>query len=213
VGSAADFLRERGIARGDFNSFGARRGNAEVMTRGTFANPRMKNELVSIEGPFTLGPSGAVMPIFDASEAYRRDGTPLVIVAGKNYGAGSARDWAAKGTFALGVKAVLAESFERIHRANLVLMGVLPLQLIAPATKMSLCIDARSRITIKLPQDMVPRQRVEIAIEHPVRGQQSVLALARIDTAQEMNYFVQGGVLPAVMNQVASSTREYSEAR
>jgi len=213
TGPAADFLRERRVARADFNSFGARRGNAELMTRGTFANPRLKNELVSIEGPFTLGPSGAVMPIFDASEAYRRDETPLVIVAGRNYGAGSARDWAAKGTFALGVKAVLAESFERIHRANLVLMGVLPLQLIAPATKMSLGIDARSRITIKLPQDAAPRQIVGVLIEHPTRGRQNMRALARIDTAQEMNYFVRGGVLPAVMNKPTGSTREFSEAR
>jgi aconitate hydratase len=211
AGPAADFLRARGVARGDFNSFGARRGSAELMTRGTFANPRLKNELVSMEGPFTLGPSGAVVPIFDAAEAYRLDGTGLVIVAGKNYGAGSARDWAAKGTFALGVKAVLAESFERIHRANLVLMGVLPLQLITPATKMSLGIDARSRITVKLPQDPAPRQLADVLIEHPTQGRRSVRALVRIDTVQEMNYFVQGGVLPAVMNKLAGSTREFSK--
>jgi aconitate hydratase len=212
-GPAADFLRERDVARGDFNSFGARRGNAEIMTRGTFANPRLKNEFVSMEGAFTLGPSGAVMPIFEASAAYRQEGTPLVIVAGRNYGAGSARDWAAKGTLALGIKAVLAESFERIHRANLVLMGVLPLQLAAPATKNSLCVDARSRMTVKLPQDPAPRQIVDIVIEHPAQVRQSIQALSRIDTVQEMNYFVQGGVLPAVMNELAGSMREFSEAR
>ena len=204
-GPAADFLRARGIAHTDFNSFGARRGNADVMIRGTFANPRLKNELVNVEGPFTVGPSGAVMSIFDAAEYYRRVGTPLVIVAGQNYGAGSARDWAAKGTYALGVRAVIAESFERIHRANLVLMGVLPLQLAAPATKASLAIDARSRITINLPETIAPRQTIEIAIDHPVLGRKAVVALARIDTAVEVNYFLQGGVLPAVMKKMAGA--------
>jgi aconitate hydratase len=204
-GPAADFLRERGIARGDFNAFGARRGNAEVMTRGTFANPRLKNELVPVEGPFSIGPSGAVMPIFDAAEAYRREGTPLAIVAGQNYGAGSARDWAAKGTFSLGVRAVIAESFERIHRANLVLMGVLVLQLVPPVKKSSFSIDAHSRITIALPETLAPRQRVEIAIDHPAHGRNTVEALARIDTREEVNYFLEGGVLPAVTNRLSAN--------
>ena len=201
-GPAADLLRSRAIARADFNSFGARRGNAEVMTRGTFANPRLKNELVAVEGPFAIGPSGVVASIFEAAEAFRRAGTDLVIVAGKNYGAGSARDWAAKGTFALGVRAVIAESFERIHRANLVLMGVLPLQIEAPVTRPSLAIDAQSRITIELPENLLPRQTINIAIDHPTRRRSTVKALARIDTAAEVNYFLQGGVLPAVMNNL-----------
>ena len=203
-GPAADFLRARGVLHRDFNSFGARRGNAQVMTRGTFANPRLKNELVSVEGSFTLYES-SIMPVFDAAENYRRDGTALVIVAGKNYGAGSARDWAAKGTLSLGVKAVIAESFERIHRANLVLMGVLPLQLIAPATKASLAIDAQSRISIALPENPAPRQLVDIAIDHPKHGRQTVQALARIDTAGEVDYFVKGGVLPAVMKKMTGA--------
>ena len=205
-GPAADFLRERGIAREDFNSFGARRGNADIMTRGTFANPRLKNELVPVAGAFTAyRDSAAILPVFEAAEKYRRDGTPLVIVAGKNYGAGSARDWAAKGTFALGVRAVIAESFERIHRANLVLMGVLPLQLVAPATKASLAINGRSRISFALPENLLPRQIVEIAIDHPAHGRRTVEALARIDTAQELDYFLQGGVLPAVMKKMTTT--------
>jgi aconitate hydratase len=211
-GPAADFLRARGIARADFNSFGARRGKAEVMVRGTFANPWLKNALVSVEGPFACGPSGCTMPIFDAAEGYRRAGTPLVIVAGKNYGAGSARDWAAKGTFALGVRAVIAESFERIHRANLVLMGVLPLQLLAPVATAQLAIDARSRITITLPEALAPRQSVDIIIDHPGQARRIVPALARIDTAQEVNYFLQGGVLPAVMKKIAGAKTRIREA-
>jgi aconitate hydratase len=201
-GPAADFLRARNIARKDFNSFGARRGNAELMTRGTFANPRLQNRLAHpMEGAFTAGPSGALLPIFDAAQAYRQQGTPLVIVAGKNYGAGSARDWAAKGTLALGVKAVLAESFERIHRANLVLMGVLPLQYVADA-KAPLAIDRHSRITILLPKVPTPRQSVDILIDHPRHGRHIVQAQMRIETGEEMNYFLEGGVLPAIMKKL-----------
>ena len=200
-GPAADFLRAHAIARGDFNSYGARRGNAAVMARGTFGNPRLRNELIApTEGAFTLY-DGRKVPIFEAAENFRRDGTPLVVVAGKNYGAGSARGWAAKGTLALGIRAVIAESFERIHRANLALMGVLPLQLL-DASKDDLGIGAQSRISIELPIRLEPRQTVEIAVEHKVLGRRVVKALARIDTAQEADYFALGGVLPAVMNKL-----------
>jgi aconitate hydratase len=198
-GPAADFLHARGIARGDFNSYGARRGNADIMARGTFGNPRLRNALAHpTEGAFTLY-DGKTMPIFEAAENYRRDGTPLVVVAGKNYGAGSARDWAAKGTLALGIRAVIAESFERIHRANLALMGVLPLQWKGANTG---TIDAQSRFSIALPARLEPRQTVEIVVDHKARGRQVFKALARIDTAQEADYFAQGGVLPAVMNKL-----------
>ena len=200
-GPAADFLRSRGIARADFNSYGARRGNADIMARGTFAHPRLANALASpTKGPVSVH-AGVTMPIFDAAQRHRRDGTPLVVFAGRNYGAGSARDWAAKGTLALGVRAVIAESFERIHRANLALMGVLPLQLVDASTS-ALGLDATSRVSVTLPDGIAPRQIVEIVIEHPGRGTRRVQARARIDTAQEARYFDEGGVLPAVMRRL-----------
>src|SRR5262249_14539006 len=127
---AGRYLLEHGVSRAEFNSYGARRGNHEVMMRGTFANIRIRNRMLDdVEGGFTrYAPTGETMPIYDAATAYKHDGTPLVVIAGKEYGTGSSRDWAAKGTVLLGVRAVIAESFERIHRSNLVGMGVLPLQ-------------------------------------------------------------------------------------
>jgi aconitate hydratase len=201
-GPAAEYLRGCGVADAEFNAFGARRGNAEVMARGTFANPRLKNELATREGGWTkLG--DVEMPIYEAATKYREAGTPVVVVAGKNYGAGSARDWAAKGTLVLGIRAVLAESFERIHRANLVLMGVLPLQFEAGQTRADLDLDAESRITIALPESgLQPRQAVEVIAEHPTKGRRSVKARARLDTALDAQYFAQGGVLPAILKKL-----------
>ena len=129
-----------------------------------------------------------------------------LVVAGKNYGAGSARDWAAKGTLMLGIRAVLAESFERIHRANLVLMGVLPLQFEAGQTRAALALDAQSRISIALPEaDLQPRQNVEVTVDHPTRGRRNLTARVRVDTALEAQYFAQGGVLPAILNKLTSN--------
>ena len=206
-GPAADYLRACGVAALDFNAFGARRGNAEVMARGTFASPRLRNELVSPkEGGWTrYAPTGATMAIHEAAARYRADGTPVVVVAGKSYGAGSARDWAAKGTLMLGVRAVIAESFERIHRANLVLMGVLPLQFIDGEGRADLGIDAESRITIALRAAIAPREIIEVVVSHPTKGRRTARLCARVDTVLEARYFAEGGVLPAIARALTES--------
>ena len=204
---AADYLRGLGVMDADFNAYGARRGNPEVMARGTFANPRLKNELVTPrEGGWTKhGPSGEVLPIYGAAIRYRGEGTPVIVVAGKNYGAGSARDWAAKGTVMLGIRAVLAESFERIHRANLVLMGVLPLQFEKGDNRLSLGITAESRITIHIPEaGLTPRQLVDVTIGDG-RGIRRVQLRSRVDTALDAEYFAAGGVLPFVLHKLTET--------
>jgi aconitate hydratase len=205
---AGRYLISKGVAPADFNSYGARRGNHEVMMRGTFANIRLRNQLApATEGGWTtLLPQGEVMTIYDAAMRYRDAGVPLLIIAGKEYGSGSSRDWAAKGTLLLGVKAVIAESFERIHRSNLVNMGVLPLQFVDVETAASLKLTGRERYDIVgMGQTLRPRGSLTVRVtgtDSPVR---EFTAIARIDTPEELVAFRHGGILPYVLRQLASS--------
>ncbi|HET7457327.1 MAG TPA: aconitate hydratase AcnA [Gemmatimonadaceae bacterium] len=202
---AGKWLLEHGVERKDFNSYGARRGNHEVMMRGTFANIRLRNELApGTEGGWTTTqPGGDKQTIYDASMAYQKQGTPLVIVAGKEYGTGSSRDWAAKGTLLLGVRAVIAESFERIHRSNLVGMGVLPLEFTNGDTRQSLGLTGFETFEIEgMSNDMKPRQQLTVVARAPDGGQKRFSALSRIDTPEEMSYYKHGGILPYVLRQL-----------
>ncbi len=202
---AAVYLTERGVAPQDFNSYGARRGNHEVMVRGTFANTRLRNQLVpGTEGGVTkFLPTGETMSIYDASVRYQASATPLVILAGKEYGTGSSRDWAAKGTFMLGVKAVLAESFERIHRSNLVGMGVLPLQFVDGETTLSLGLTGEEVFSIRgIADQLAPLKRLSVAATNGEGVVKAFQVVARIDTAGELDYFLNGGILPYVLRQL-----------
>ena len=199
---AGVYLREHGVEPADFNSYGSRRGNHEVMMRGTFANIRLRNELVpGTEGGFTRYlPDGEQMSIFDAAMRYAENQTPLIIVAGREYGTGSSRDWAAKGTLLLGVKAVLAESFERIHRSNLIGMGVLPLQFKQGDSRKSLDFDGTE--TIDLPEQdgpLTPGQDVRLIIQRADGQKQDLMVTCRIDTADEAQYYLSGGILNHVL--------------
>jgi aconitate hydratase len=197
---AGRYLRENGVEPGDFNSYGSRRGNHEVMMRGTFANVRLRNKMVEREGGYTRYlPSGEEMSIFDAAMKYRDDNTSLVIFAGEQYGSGSSRDWAAKGTNLLGVKAVIAESFERIHRSNLIGMGVLPLQLEVDGAMLELRGDEQVDIEC-LNDEFTPAMRVKITVIREDGHRHEALALCRIDTASEMGYFRHGGILHYVLH-------------
>ena len=201
---AGEWLMQHQVAKADFNSYGARRGHHEVMMRGTFANIRIKNEMVpGIEGGMSKY-NGEVMPVFDAAMKHKADGTPLVVVAGKEYGTGSSRDWAAKGTNLLGVRAVIVESFERIHRSNLVGMGVLPLQFKDGDSRTSLGLDGDCTYTITGVAEMKPRQDVEVAVTRGDGSQFSFTALCRIDTANEVEYFMNGGILQYVLRKLAA---------
>jgi aconitate hydratase len=186
----------------DFNSYGARRGNDRVMTRGTFANIRLKNQLApGTEGGWTTyKPTGKVMTVYDATQRYKSDGTPLLVVAGKEYGTGSSRDWAAKGVFLLGVKAVLAESFERIHRSNLVGMGVLPLQFKDGQSAASLGLTGREVYTIHVDDTLKPLQDVPVEVSDPERGTMRTITLVcRADMPVEVEYYRNGGILHTVL--------------
>jgi len=198
---AGEFLSEHQVARGDFNSYGARRGNHDVMMRGTFANIRIKNKMVpGIEGGITrYVPTGEAMPIYDAAMLYKAEGTPLVIVAGKEYGTGSSRDWAAKGTNLLGVRAVIAETYERIHRSNLVGMGVVPLQFIDAPPEF----DGSETFTIMGIADLAPRQEIAVAVTRADGTGFTFPARVRIDTANELEYFKAGGILHYVLRHLA----------
>jgi aconitate hydratase len=203
---AGKWLAERGIGKKDFNSYGSRRGNDLVMVRGTFANIRLKNLLVpGSEGNFTVHlPSGETMPIFDASERYRAAGTPLVVLAGKEYGTGSSRDWAAKGTLLLGVRAVLAESFERIHRSNLVGMGVLPLVYEEGQTAESLGLTGRETFDVLgLSGKLEPRMKVTIRAQRDDGSVLEFKAVARLDTPVDVDYYRNGGILQTVLRSLA----------
>jgi aconitate hydratase len=207
---AGKYLIEHGVKPADFNSYGSRRGNHEVMVRGTFANVRLRNKMVpSLEGGFTRHlPDGGEMSIFDASEKYIADGVPLVIIAGKEYGSGSSRDWAAKGPRLLGVRAVIAESYERIHRSNLVGMGILPLQFLAGENAQSLNLTGEEVIEIagvrELVEKFAPGREVKVAATS--NGKTSEFrALVRIDTPQEAQYYANGGILQYVLRQLLSS--------
>jgi aconitate hydratase len=202
---AGRWLTARGVAREDYNSYGARRGHHEVMVRGTFANVRLKNLLVpGVEGGVTVHqPSGERLPIFEAAERYRATGTPLVVLAGQEYGTGSSRDWAAKGTRLLGVRAVVARSFERIHRANLVGMGVLPLQWPEGIHPGTLGLDGSE--TYDLPGvegALAPRQQVTLVIRRRDGRTEEVPLTLRIDTPVEVEYQRHGGILPYVLRQL-----------
>ncbi|MDP9169981.1 MAG: aconitate hydratase AcnA [Acidobacteriota bacterium] len=204
---AGKYLIEQGVASKDFNSYGARRGNHEVMVRGTLANVRLKNQLApGTEGTWTVHlPDGELMFIYDASLRYRQEGTPLMILAGKEYGSGSSRDWAAKGVALLGVKAVIAESFERIHRTNLVGMGVLPLQFVQGDNVTTLKLTGRELFHIAGVQQAVETgSRVTVTAISAEGVETTFQALPRVDTPQEAEYFRNGGILPFVLRQLAA---------
>ncbi len=205
---AGEFLQSHQVRPADFNSYGARRGNHEVMMRGTFANIRIKNQMVQgVEGGVTKHqPSGEQMTIYDAAMRYQREGVPLVIFAGKEYGTGSSRDWAAKGTRLLGVRAVIVESFERIHRSNLVGMGVLPLQFVDGATWKTLGLTGAEMVDIPgLEHGLKPRQRLALNITRADGSAAEVPVMSRIDTLDEIEYFQNGGILHYVLRGLAKA--------
>ncbi len=206
---AGKYLQEHGVKPADFNSYGSRRGNHEVMVRGTFANVRLRNKMVpGLEGGFTRHlPDGAEMTIFEASEKYIAEGVPLVIISGKEYGSGSSRDWAAKGPLLLGVRVVIAESYERIHRSNLVGMGILPLQFLSGESADLHKLTGEEVFEIRgireLVENFVPGRRVKVqaASGSMTKDFEAVL---RIDTLQEALYYANGGILQYVLRQLLS---------
>ncbi|MBN8631608.1 MAG: aconitate hydratase AcnA [Rhodobacterales bacterium] len=204
---AGKYLTERQVPVSEFNSYGARRGNHEVMMRGTFANIRIKNEMLDgVEGGYTLGPDGKQTSIYDASMEYQAAGTPLVIFGGIEYGAGSSRDWAAKGTALLGVKAVIAESFERIHRSNLVGMGVIPFEFLPGETRKTLGLKGDEIVSISgLEGDLKPLSLVPCTIRYADGREKTIQIKCRIDTAIEIEYVENGGVLQYVLRNLAAS--------
>jgi aconitate hydratase len=204
---AGRYLLEHGVSRAEFNSYGSRRGNHEVMMRGTFANIRIRNRMLqNVEGGFTrYVPTGEIMPIYDAAMAYKHDGTPLVVLAGKEYGTGSSRDWAAKGTVLLGVRAVIVDSFERIHRSNLVGMGVLPLNFMPGENAETLGLDGTETFTIKGVADIKPRQEMEVEVTAADGAKRTITTRCRIDTYNELEYFRAGGILHYVLRRLAAA--------
>jgi aconitate hydratase len=198
-------LQEHGVTPADFNSYGARRGNDRVMTRGTFANIRIRNQLAQgKEGGFTRHlPDGAEMTIYDAAMKYHDEKVPLVILAGEEYGTGSSRDWAAKGTLLLGVRAVLASSFERIHRSNLVGMGVLPLVLPKPWRELGL--TGEETFDIPVDESLQPRSTITIRARSADGSVQEIPVKVRIDTPVEMDYYRNGGILQTVLRKLLGS--------
>jgi len=207
---AGRYLTDRGVPQSEFNSYGARRGNHEVMMRGTFANIRIKNAMVRnddgsiVEGGFTIHhPSGERLAIYDAAMRYKQEGRELIIFAGKEYGTGSSRDWAAKGTTLLGVRAVVAESFERIHRSNLIGMGVLPLQFVDGQSWSALGLNGAETVSIAGVAQLGPRQSVTLKITRPDGRSEEVSVQCRIDTENEVEYFRNGGILHYVLRELA----------
>jgi aconitate hydratase len=198
-----------GVKPADFNSYGARRGNHEVMVRGTFANIRLKNQMVpGVEGGVTRHmPDGEQMSIYDAAVKYKAEQVPLIVIAGKEYGSGSSRDWAAKGTLLLGVRAVIAESFERIHRSNLVQMGVLPLQFAEGENRESLGLTGEEVFSIlHVPAAVNGAGTVTVLAEAPDGTKKQFEAKTRIDTPQEAEYYRNGGILPYVLRQLIATS-------
>ena len=204
-GPAGEYLLERQVRPFDFNSFGARRGNHQVMMRGTFANIRLANEMVEgVTGGYTTHqPSGEQMSIYHASMRYQTDGVPLIVVGGKEYGTGSSRDWAAKGSRLLGVKAVIAESFERIHRSNLIGMGVLPLQFEEGHSWEGLGMKGDETVTIKGVSELEPRASMTVEVTFADGSTKTAPVKARIDTENELEYFRNGGILHYVLRNLA----------
>ena len=210
---AGAYLQDRQIPPREFNSYGSRRGNHQVMMRGTFANIRIKNEMLDgVEGGYTKhAPTGEQLSIYDAAMRYQEAGAPLVVVAGSLYGNGSSRDWAAKGTKLLGVRAVIAESFERIHRSNLVGMGVLPFEFMDGDTRQSLNLTGEEAISIVGLADVTPRQVVKAQISYPDGASKDINLLCRIDTETEIDYVKHGGVLHYVLRDLAGVGAEAAE--
>jgi aconitate hydratase len=205
---AGGYLLEHGVTKKDFNSYGSRRGNDRVMVRGTFANIRLKNQLVAgVEGGVTVHfPEGERMWIYDAAMRYKQEGVPLLVIAGKEYGSGSSRDWAAKGTLLLGVRAVLAESYERIHRSNLVGMGVLPLQFEEGESAASLGLSGQEVFDIAGLDDAIrPRAHVTVTATSPDGSRRIFQAVPRLDSMIEVNYYRNGGILPTVLRTLLNS--------
>jgi aconitate hydratase len=198
------YLKSKGVSEADFNSYGSRRGNHEVMMRGTFANIRIRNEMTpGVEGGITCHiPSGKIMPIYDASMLYQQEHQDLVIIAGKEYGTGSSRDWAAKGTHLLGVKAVITESFERIHRSNLIGMGVLPLQFPEGITRKTLNLTGNERISVAINEQLKPSSSIPVTIIRENGEEETIKVLCRIDTANELEYYRHGGILQYVLRHL-----------
>jgi aconitate hydratase len=207
VSPAGDYLLERQVQQKDFNSYGSRRGNHEVMMRGTFANIRIRNEMVAgVEGGMTKHlPSGEQMPIYDAAMRYKAEGVPLVLFAGKEYGTGSSRDWAAKGTMLLGIRAVIVESFERIHRSNLVGMGVLPLTFSEGMDRKRLGLTGDETIDIAGLDALSPRITLQLVVHRANGATDTVPVLCRIDTADEVEYYRHGGILQYVLRGMAKA--------
>jgi aconitate hydratase len=207
---AGRWLQAHGVLKADFNSYGARRGNHEVMMRGTFANVRIKNLMIPAdadgsreEGGVTLAqPEGKKMAIYDAAMDYVEKGIPTVVFAGEEYGTGSSRDWAAKGTQLLGIKAVVARSFERIHRSNLVGMGVLPLQFKAGDSWQSLHLTGNELIDVLTDAELTPQSEATLSITRADGSRQQVSVILRIDTPIEVDYYRHGGILPFVLRQL-----------
>jgi len=206
-GPAGEYLISRGVEPRDFNSFGSRRGNHEVMVRGTFANIRMRNQIApGTEGGFTTHfPTGEVTSIYEASTRYQADQTPLIVLAGSQYGTGSSRDWAAKGTLLLGVKAVIANSFERIHRSNLVGMGVLPLTFSDGEDADSLGLDGTESFDIPASAELKPMSSITVTATKFDGSQVQFDAVVRLDTPVEVEYYRNGGILPAVLRNLAEA--------
>src|SRR3984893_9019266 len=204
---AGRYLVEPGVERSEFNSYGARRGNHEVLVRGTFANIRLRNQLTSREGYWTTHlPDAQEMTIFDAAERYRAEGVPLLAFAGKEYGSGSSRDWAAKGPLLLGIRAVIAESFERIHRSNLVGMGILPLEFLPGESLQSLGLSGKEAFTIRgLAAGLKPGQRIEVDAAGDLGARQRVTVVCRLDNQTDVEYLRHGGVLPMMLRQLMAS--------
>jgi aconitate hydratase len=208
-----DYLKSHGVLKPDFNSYGSRRGNHEVMMRGTFANVRVKNLMIPPaadgsreEGGLTLfQPSGEKMFIYDAAMKYMAEGTPTVVFAGEEYGTGSSRDWAAKGTQLLGIKAVVAKSFERIHRSNLIGMGVLPLQFRGNDSWQSLGLDGSETVDVVLGAEVVPQSEATLRITGADGKPRNLKVTLRIDTPIEVDYYVHGGILPYVLRQLLAA--------
>jgi aconitate hydratase len=205
---AGQYLIAHGVERAEFNSYGARRGNHEVLMRGTFGNSRLRNLLTSREGFWTTHlPDGKEMTIFDAAERYRAEGVPLLAIAGKEYGSGSSRDWAAKGPLLLGVRAVIAESFERIHRSNLVGMGILPLEFQPGESLRSLGLTGTEAFTIRgLGSGLQPGQRVEVEATGQAGAPRRFTVVSRLDNATDVDYLRHGGVLPLVLRQLMAKS-------
>ncbi|XP_067409297.1 cytoplasmic aconitate hydratase isoform X1 [Emydura macquarii macquarii] len=198
---AARYLTNRGLTPREFNSYGSRRGNDAVMVRGTFANIRLSNKFISKQAPQTIHfPSGETLDVFDAAERYKQAGHSLIVLTGKEYGSGSSRDWAAKGPFLLGIKAILAESYERIHRSNLVGMGVIPLQYLPGEDAETLGLTGRERYTILIPEELAPRMKVQIKLDTGKTFQ----AIMRFDTDVELTYFHNGGILNYMIRKMTS---------